>query len=182
MRTHAITYKVTLLIATGILAGCGPRPSNAAPSTSPSSAVTVAALVSLGEQVFPQITPAQASAKDLRAGYYADCSILGAGSFSDYSRCPLTTRLKARLRQAPLSLCRGCGPSGGSPTRKISTIPTATGGIIHVQLFNGAQKLDLIAVKVNGGLLVDDERCAGDDPATSEYVNPIGPAWGCGGP
>ena len=182
MRTHAITYKVTLLIATGILAGCGPRPSNAAPSTSPSSAVTVAALVSLGDHVFPQITPAQASAKDLRAGYYADCSILGAGSFSDYSRCPLTTRLKARLRQAPLSLCRGCGPSGGSPTRKISTIPTATGGIIHVQLFNGAQKLDLIAVKVNGALLVDDERCAGDDPATSEYVNPIGPAWGCGGP
>lgn len=181
-------FRLSVLVALAVtLAGCGYRSgataaatgtSRPAPSASPTNAATAQQLVALGEQVFPQISQAQASRNGWTAGLYWDCSIDANSLGSDYSSCPFTDRLKARLSQRPLSLCRGCFT--GSPTRSIRAEPSPRGGVIYVTLFNGSQRLELLAIRQGGQLLVDDELCANGDVSTSEYADPTRPAWGCG--
>jgi hypothetical protein len=95
--------------------------------------------------------------------YYAVC-----GANSDLSNCPVTERLKTRLMQAHLTLCRCQNPA---LSFDVTAAPTQTGGVAHVIL--GDQfpvKMDLIIVQTDGKLLVDDEICTGGGSSTSIYV------------
>ncbi|HET9016611.1 MAG TPA: hypothetical protein VFN57_13510 [Thermomicrobiaceae bacterium] len=132
-----------------------PTQAVATPGT-PAGMVTVAALVAVGEAIFP-------AAPDGNA--YIECSNGG----NVYEACPITSRLKQRLQQVMVTLCRCQNPAA---TRTVTADVTATGGVIHVDY--GSQRFDLIAVQQGGRLLVDDQRCRVGGPSTSIYstVNP----------
>ncbi|HUZ02437.1 MAG TPA: hypothetical protein VMU89_18985 [Thermomicrobiaceae bacterium] len=130
------------------IATAGGATSPASPAT---GTVSVAALVAIGEQLFPA-TPDGAA--------YIECSNGG----NVYANCPITDRLQQRLQQAMVTLCRCQNPA---QTRTVAADATATGGVIHVSL--GSQRFDLVAVQVGGRLLVDDQRCQGGGASTSIY-------------
>lgn len=133
-------------------------------STSPSAAprpVTEADLVAVAKQVFPS---------SRYYGFYVVCTANSQGS-----PCPITSRLKARLTQAKITLCQCEYPA---PFLEVTATLIASGGIAHVVL--GYQpnpiKMDLVIVQESGKLLVDDELCTDGGPSTSIYVR----TGGCG--
>jgi hypothetical protein len=95
--------------------------------------------------------------------YYSVC-----GANNDLSQCPVTDRLKTRLMQANLTLCRCQNPSLAFD---VNAMPTQTGGVAHVILgTNFPAKMDLVIVQTAGKLLVDDEICTGGGASTSIFV------------
>jgi hypothetical protein len=95
--------------------------------------------------------------------YYSVC-----GANNDLSQCPVTDRLKTRLMQANLTLCRCQNPALSFDA---TAAPTQTGGVAHVILGDQLPvKMDLLIVQTAGKLLVDDEICTGGAPSTSIYV------------
>jgi hypothetical protein len=95
--------------------------------------------------------------------YYSVC-----GANNDLSQCPVTDRLKTRLMQANLTLCRCQNPALSFDA---TAAPTQTGGVAHVILGDQLPvKMDLVIVQTAGKLLVDDEICTGGGPSTSIYV------------
>jgi hypothetical protein len=108
-----------------------------------------AAAHSVADDTFPKIGQA-----------YSVCGLSG-----DTSKCPFTERLKTRLLQARANLCRCQNPSSD---RIIGADATLVGWTAHVRMF-GHWTVDLLLVRDNGELLVDDEVCAGAAPSTSIY-------------
>ena len=141
--------------STATAATSAPTPATATPATTAatpaSGTVTAAALVAIGEQVFPPTVDGTA---------YIECSNGG----NVYASCPITGRLEQRLQQAKVTLCRCQNPA---QTRSVTADITQTGGVIHVSY--GSQRFDLIAVQAGGSLVVDDQRCQSGGPATSIY-------------
>jgi hypothetical protein len=141
------------------LSACGPSQPTGAPAStpSPSDSVRTQQITTLVEQVFPKV-PAQQDA-------YGVC-----GADGNVSSCPYTDRLKARLTELRVTLCR-C--QNLSLTREITVeIMSPAVGIAHVNLFQGRTKLDLWIVQSGEALLVDDEICAGrkDTSIYATYV------------
>lgn len=93
---------------------------------------------------------------------YSVCGLNG-----DTSKCPFTERLKTRLQQARATLCRCQNPWND---RTIGADATLVGWTAHVRM-GGAWKFDLLLVRENGQLLVDDEVCAGAGPSTSIFAS-----------
>jgi hypothetical protein len=116
---------------------------------------SAADLVAVANVIFPYFP---------QYSYYAVC-----GANGDLSACPVTDRLKTRLTQAYLTLCRCQNPV---PSLDVTAAPTQTGGVAHVILGNQVQpvKMDLVIVQIAGKLLVDDEICTGGGASTSIYV------------
>ncbi len=81
----------------------------------------------------------------------------------------MTERLKTYLTQKQTTLC-GC--QNPAPSLDVTADPTTTGGVAHVVL--GFQptplRFDLVIVRADGRLLVDDQLCTAGGPATSIYV------------
>jgi uncharacterized protein YvpB len=118
-------------------------------------APTVAALEAVGAQVFP---------KDPTHPYYVECVNLpekgvAPPSGNDYSACPLTDRLRARLVQKQTHLCP-C-ELNPSTTREINAQPRLGGGRLTVVLYQGHAQIELIVVSVAGKLLVDRQPAKG---------------------
>jgi hypothetical protein len=156
---------VTLRNLGGVIATALFLEACAGASTSPSAVarpVTEADLVGVAKQVFVS------SARFY--GFYVACV-----ANNQVPPCPITSRLKARLTQAKITLCQCEYPA---PSLEVTATPTASGGIAHVVL--GYQpnpiKMDLVIVQDSGKLLVDDELCTDGGPSTSIYVR----TGGCG--
>ncbi|MCA1683352.1 MAG: hypothetical protein LC685_05125 [Actinobacteria bacterium] len=177
-----LTLRVAPLIALILgLAACGstprtkpsPRPSAAvtpetlSPSPSPeavptdvptpsaTAAVAPADVTAVAERTFPR-------SSDAGQVFYIDCSDGG----KTYAKCPFTRRLLARLQAINVPPCR-C--QNFFPQRVITTGITPTGAIAHVNF--RVSRIDLVMVRSNGRLLVDDERCGGRGPSTSIYAD-----------
>jgi hypothetical protein len=123
------------------LSACGPSA-----STTTSDSVTKQQITALAEQVFPKVSEQPA---------YGVC-----GADLNFSACPYTDRLKARLTELRETLVRGA--QNLSTTREINAeITGPDAGIAHVKLFQGRKALDLYVVRQGNVLLVDDDICAG---------------------
>jgi uncharacterized protein YvpB len=118
-------------------------------------APTVAALEAVGAQVFP---------KDPTHPYYVECvnvpekGVAPPGG-NDYSACPLTDRMRARLVHKQTHLCP-C-ELNPSTTREINAQPRPGGGRLTVVLYEGHAQIELIVVSVAGNLLVDRQPAKG---------------------
>jgi uncharacterized protein YvpB len=151
---------IASVVCAGWLAACGGLPagggqpgSGATPSAA--SLPTVAALEAVGGKVFP---------KDPQHAYYVECINLPENgvvspSGNDYSSCPLTDRMRARLVAQQTHLC----PCQANPstTREIKAEARPGGGRLTVLLYQGYAEVDLILVSVGGKLLVDDQPAKG---------------------
>jgi uncharacterized protein YvpB len=118
-------------------------------------APTVAALEAVGAQVFP---------KDPTHPYYVECVNLpekgvAPPSGNDYSACPLTDRLRARLIEKQTHLCP-C-ELNPSTTREVNAQPRLGGGRLTVVLYQGHAQIELVVVSVAGKLLVDRQPAKG---------------------
>jgi uncharacterized protein YvpB len=151
------------LLSVLVLTGC--RGLSSATSTSSETeqrpAPTKQQLTGVGEQLFPKIT---------QFGYYAECINYpehGASDIrkgNDYSACPLTDGMGARLEQTQAHLC----PCEQNPslTREISAEPKPGGGLLRVKLYGGHVTVELVVVSVDGRLLVSDEPAKGSFETT----------------
>lgn len=146
---------IASLVSVGVLAACGELPAAGASPTSTAPVPSVAALEAVGGQVFP---------KDPQHAYYVECVNLpekgvAPASGNDYSACPLTDRMRARLVQKQTHLC----PCEVNPstTREINAQPRPGGGRLNVLLYEGHAQIELIVVSVAGKLLVNDQPAKG---------------------
>jgi hypothetical protein len=190
-RLNSFARIVVIGTAGFTLAACGsaaakiPAPTTKASVSSSASATAnpadIQALLAVADQAIPFYPTLNGCPGCPKYNVYADCALYSGGW--GYSRCPITPRLLAYFQQQrPYGLCRSC--TQGSPTRTMTAELTPTGGVVHVVLYDGLLKLDLIMVKLNGQYLIDDSTCTGGGPQTSIY-NPApdtGPpnAWTCG--
>ena len=115
------------------------------------------ALTAVAEQLFP---------KAPGFPYYVECinfpehgAGLPNGQGNDYSACPLTDAMRARLLQTQAHLCP-C-EQNPSTTREIKVAPRPGGGLLTVTLYGGLVTVELVVVSVNGKLLVSDEPAKG---------------------
>jgi uncharacterized protein YvpB len=126
---------------------------------------SVAALTAVAEQVFPLY---------VRYGYYVECinfkqNGIRPPSGNDYSACPITDTLQARMIQTQAHFC----PCEQNPSDRpvIKVTPKPGGGIASVLLYRGNVKAELVIVTVNGRLLVNDLPAKGDaDIGTSTPI------------
>jgi uncharacterized protein YvpB len=146
---------IASVISVGVLAACGGLPAAGASPTSKAPVPSVAALEAVGGKVFP---------KDQQHAYYVECVNLpengvAPASGNDYSACPLTDRMRARLVQRQTHLC----PCEVNPstTREINAQPRPGGGRLNVILYEGHAQIELIVVSVGGKLLVNDQPAKG---------------------
>jgi hypothetical protein len=181
MKIRPFARIIVVAIAGMVLASCASATQT--PSASPTAnPAEVNALIAVGEKAIPFYPTLNSCPGCPKSNVYADCA-WAAGTWG-YSLCPISPRLKAYLQQPGhmRALCRVC--TQGSPTRTMTAEPTPTGGIVHVSLYAGLLRLDLIVVKVNGQQLVDDSVCTGGGPETSIYNPPPDApspnAWTCG--
>lgn len=128
---------------------------SAGETAAPARVPSVAALVAVGAQLFP---------KDPTHPYYLECvnvadNGIARPSGNDYSDCPLTDRMRARLIQKQTHLC----PCEAYPstTREIKTQPRPGGGLLTVILYQGHAQIELVVVSVGAKLLVDDQIAKG---------------------
>ena len=133
-------------LAAGVLSSCGANGlADRPPASAASGSVTTQQITALAEQVFPKASDQPA---------YGVC-----GADLNFSACPYTDRLKARLTEQRETLLRA---QNLSTTREITgEVTSADAGIAHVKLFQGRQAMDLYVVREGNTLLVDDEICAG---------------------
>jgi len=144
----SIALSLSLLALGGVLAVSGT-------SSSGLPVPGVKALEAVGAQVFP---------KDPLHPYYVECVNLPEKGVAppggnDYSACPLTDRLRARLVQKQTHLCP-C-ELNPSTTREINAQPRPGGGRLTVVLYQGHAQIELIVVSVAGKLLVDRQPAKG---------------------
>jgi uncharacterized protein YvpB len=150
MRTRvwvAIAVTFIVLAGGGALAVTG--------SSASASVPTVAALEAVGAQMFP---------RDPKHPYYVECVNLPENGLAppggnDYSACPLTDRMRARLVEKQTHLCP-C-ELNHSTTREINAKPRPGGGRLTVVLYEGHAQIQLIVMSVGGKLLVDNQPAKG---------------------
>ena len=141
-----------------LLGACG----QATPGTGHSSATpaltpaTAQQLTAVGAQIFPYIPQFQ---------FYATCIDFKENGAAppgghDYSACPITDALRARLQATQASFCP-C-EQNPSTTREIKVTPRPGGGLIIVQLYGRVIKVEMVAINRGGKLLVNDLPGKGD--------------------
>jgi uncharacterized protein YvpB len=153
MRTWAGSIVVTLLMV-----ACGQTaPVTSQPSATPTpKAATAQQLTDLGAQIFPYLPQFQ---------YYTTCINFKENGAEppgghDYSACPITETLRARLAASNANFC----PCDQNPStsREIKVTPRPGGGLIIVLLYVGNVKVEMVAVNKGGTLLVNDVPAKGD--------------------
>jgi uncharacterized protein YvpB len=146
------------VVATLLMVACGQSaPATGQPSASPTPpAATAQQLTDLGAQVFPYIAKYQ---------IYTTCINVKENGAAppggpDYSACPITDALRARLQATQANFC----PCDQNPstTREIKVTPRPGGGLIIVLLYVGQIKVEMVAVNKSGTLLVSDLPAKGD--------------------
>jgi len=155
MKLKLYSLLLPLLALPLLVLACGGGSESATPTqTAGTTPSAVADLVAVAEQIFP-------NPQDPKGDYDPTCS-------GGYSSCPITSRLRNHLTQEKITLCR-CQNLFG--TRTVTVEVTPDGGIAHVHLGDNQGRLnfDLIIVRAEGKLVVDDELCGGGDPNTSIY-------------
>ena len=137
-----------------LLVACGQTAQGTGQSSA--SPATARQLTDLGAQVFPYVAQFQ---------FYTTCINFkenGAepSTGHDYSACPITDALHARLQSTQANFC----PCDQNPstTREIKVTPRPGGGLVIVQLYGGQIKVEMVAVTVGGKLLVNDLPAKGD--------------------
>lgn len=150
---RALTALAVLMVA-----GCGAIASaGTGPTATPTPATpTDDALTAVADQVFPLYA---------KYGYYVECinfkenGVAQPGG-NDYSGCPITDALRARLVATQAHFC----PCEQNPSvdRSIKVTPAPGGGLVSVLLHRGTVKAELVIVSVNGRLLVNDLPAKGD--------------------
>ena len=141
-----------------LLGACG----QALPGTGQSSATpaltpaTAQQLTAVGAQIFPYIPQFQ---------FYATCIDFRENGAAppgghDYSACPITDALRARLQATQANFCP-C-EQNPSTTREIKVTPRPGGGLIIVQLYGRMIKVEMVAINRGGKLLVNDLPGKGD--------------------
>jgi hypothetical protein len=157
LRTAPLVFAACVLLTACAPQSASPSSSLSSPTSSPAPSPTPgsADLVAVAKVIFPYFP---------QYNYYSVC-----GANGDLSQCPVTDRLKTRLTQSNLTLCRCNNPS---LSLGVTATLTQTGGAAHVVLGDEplAAKMDLVIVQTGGKLLVDDEVCTGRDASTSIYV------------
>jgi uncharacterized protein YvpB len=151
MRTRVwiVAFTISVLAGAGLLGVTG------GPRIVGAVIPSVGALEAVGRQVFP---------KDPKLPYYVECINLPENGIApirgnDYSACPLTDRMRARLVQKQTHLCP-C-ELNHSTTREIKVQPRLGGGRLTVLLYQGHAQIQLIVVSVGGKLLVDRQPAKG---------------------
>jgi hypothetical protein len=146
------------------------------PSPPSSTSPTADELVKVAEQVYP-----------LEGFRYVTCDN-GYGGSARYSHCPVTARLNDRLTTVFAGLISAPEPLGGGQdpqwvTESITADVSGSGGVAHVALTkpgSPGSRYDLLIVRSEGTLLVDDIYCTHADPATSSiYVAGWMDRFGC---
>jgi uncharacterized protein YvpB len=141
-----------------LLVACGQSlPVTGHPSPTPTrTPATLAQLTDLGAQIFPYLPQFQ---------YYTTCINFKENGAEppgghDYSACPITEALRARLQATQANFC----PCDQNPstTREIKVTPRPGGGLIIVLLYVGQIKVEMVAVNKSGKLLVKDIPGKGD--------------------
>lgn len=152
-----------------VLSSCGSGGPSAVASRTPSQTQlpvpSAAALTAVAEQVFPLYA---------KYGYYVECinfkeNGVRPPSGNDYSACPITDTLLARMTQTQAHFC----PCEQNPSDKpvITVTPKPGGGLASVLLYLRHVKAELVIVNVNGRLLVSDLPAKGDfDNGTSTPI------------
>lgn len=161
---------IAAMLTALVLGACGSsRPGAAAsrmPSPTPLPVPSVGALTTVAEQVFPLYA---------KYGYYVECINLKENgvrppSGNDYSACPITDSLLARMTATQAHFC----PCEQNPSDKpvITVKPEPGGGLATVLLYRGNVKAELVIVSVGGRLLVNDLPAKGDaDNGTSTPIS-----------
>jgi uncharacterized protein YvpB len=146
------------IVAALLLGACaqatpGTGQSSATPALTPATAKQ---LTDLGAQIFPYLPQFQ---------FYATCINLKENGAEppgghDYSACPITEALRARLQATQANFC----PCDQNPStsREIKVTPRPGGGLIIVQLYGGQVKVEMVAINKSGKLLVNDLPGKGD--------------------
>jgi hypothetical protein len=180
MKIRPFARIIVVAIGGMVLASCAggaAKTPSASPTANPAE---VSALIAVAEKAIPFYLTLNGCPGCPKYNVYADCA--WAAGIWGYSVCPISPRLNAYFQRHMYALCRVC--TQGSPTRTMTAEPTPTGGIVHVSLYDGLLRLDLIMVTVNGQYLVDDSVCTGGGPETSIYNpppdSPRPNAWTCG--
>src|ERR1700694_3460477 len=157
MRTRAgIVLLALLLVACGQTTPATAQPP-ATPAPRPTQMpATAQQLTDLGAQVFPYLPQYQ---------IYTTCINVKENGAAppggpDYSACPITDALRARLQATQANFC----PCDQNPstTREIKVTPRPGGGLIIVLLYGGQIKVEMVAVNVGGKLLVNNLPAKGD--------------------
>src|SRR2546421_877321 len=144
----SIALSLSLLALGGVLAVSGT-------SSSGLPVPGVKALEAVGAQMFP---------KDPQHPYYVECvnlpekGVVPPGG-NDYSACPLTDHMRARLIQTQAHLCP-C-ELNPSTTREVNAEPRPGGGRLTVVLYAGHAQIELVVVSVGGKLLVSNQPAKG---------------------
>jgi hypothetical protein len=187
LRMRPLVGILALAIGGLALASCGgglatyqASPSRPATVSPTYNSAEVSALLAVADKAIPFYATLNGCPGCPKANVYADCAWVS-GAW-EYSHCPLSPRLRAYLQQHMHGLCRVC--TQGSPARTMTAEPTRPGGVVHVALYDGLLRIDLIMVKTGGEYLVDDSVCTGGGPQTSIYNPPPDAptpnAWTCG--
>jgi len=141
-----------------LLVACGQAaPGTGQPSATPTpKPATARQLTDLGAQIFPYLPQFQ---------YYTTCINLKENGAPppggpDYSACPITDVLRARLQATQANFC----PCDQNPstTREIKVTPRPGGGLVIVLLYGSQIKVEMVAVNKSGTLLVNDLPGKGD--------------------
>jgi hypothetical protein len=169
---------VVIAVAVITLAACRSAAPTSASASPTANAADASALLAVADQAIPFYPTLNGCPGCPKNNVFADCAHMDSAGWG-YSHCPITPKLLAYFGQRPYGLCRTC--TQGSPTRTMTADLTPSGGVVHVVLYDGLLKLDLIMVKLNGRYLVDDSTCTRGGPQTSIY-QPAGttPGWTCG--
>jgi uncharacterized protein YvpB len=140
------------------MVACGQAaPVTGQPSATPTlTPATAQQLTDVGSQIFPYLPQFQ---------YYTTCINLKENGAEppgghDYSACPITDKLRARLATSNANFC----PCDQNPStsREIKVTPRPGGGLIIALLYGGNVKVEMVAVNVGGKLLVNDLPAKGD--------------------
>ena len=151
-----------------LLVACGQAaPGTGQPSATPTrTPATAQQLTDLGAQIFPYLPQFQ---------YYTTCINFKENGARppggpDYSACPITDALRARLAATQANFC----PCDQNPstTREIKVTPRPGGGLVIVLLYVSQIKVEMVAVNQGGKLLVNDLPGKGDvETGTSTPVD-----------
>ena len=146
------------VVAALLMAACGQAaPGTGQPSATPTrTPATAQQLTDLGAQIFPYLPQFQ---------YYTTCINFKENGAPppggpDYSACPITDALRARLQATQANFC----PCDQNPstTREIKVTPRPGGGLVIVLLYGSQIKVEMVAVNQSGKLLVNDLPGKGD--------------------
>jgi hypothetical protein len=119
--------------------------------------ITDEELSAIGETIFPAV---------------GDVGFAACDNLQD-AECPLTDRLRLRVSDPNVRLCRCQNISSTREVEPLSERREDGGGIVRVTLYEGTTSHDLVVVASGGEWLVDDDFCTGR-PETSihEYEGP----------